>query len=331
MSQNDLGAAVVPAGGNGTETERLLLNERKYQHVNCQNPGKVCDGLWYLGRPESGVYLVEGRNGAVIISGGMSYLVPTLLHQFDEFALDEGRIKAVIILHAHFDHIGIVPFFRRRNPGLKIYASARALQILDESRNIDTINEFSRRTTQRMKIHVPYAADQLEWPVGLSGDVLSEGDIIDLGDREIQIYETPGHSSCSISAYVPQIKALFPSDGGGIPYKGTIIASANSNFSLYLESLKKLETLQVDYLCADHFGYIYGDEAKTYISSSIDSAVKERARMEDIYRRTLDVKAAARELATSFIEANPDYFLTLEIYEGVCRQMMRHIAKTMSQ
>jgi len=275
--------------------------------------------------------MLEGRDGSVIISGGMSYLVPDLLHQFDEFGLREDRIQGIIILHAHFDHIGIVPFFRRRNPGLKIYASTRAWQILSVPKNIDTINQFSGRLTERMNIHVPYSAHQLDWPVGLSGEVISEGDVIDLGNKEIQIFETPGHSSCSISAYVPQIRALFPSDGGGIPYKGTILASANSNFTLYLESLKKMEMLPIDYFCADHFGYICGNEAKSYISSSIDLAIKERARLEDIYRRSLDIDLAAREMASSFIKENPDYFLTLDIYEGVCRQMMRHIAKTMGQ
>lgn len=299
--------------------------------MNCQNPGKVCDGLWYLGRPESGVYLLEGRNGSIIISGGMSYLVADLLRQFDEFGLKENRIRGVVILHAHFDHIGIVPFFRRRNPDIKIYASARGWEILSEPKHIDTINQFSHRLTERMKVDVPYTREELDWPAGLSGDRISEGDVIDLGSRQIQIFETPGHSSCSISAYVPQIKALFPSDGGGIPYKGTILASANSNFTLYLESLKRLETLEIDYLCADHFGYVYGNEANTYISSSIDSAMKERARLEDIYRRSFDIDAAAREMASSFIRENPDYFLTLDIYEGVCRQMMRHIAKTMSR
>ncbi len=276
------------------------------------------------------MYLLEGRDESVIISGGMSYLVTDILNQFDEFGLKEDRIQGIVILHAHFDHIGIVPFFYRRNPDIKIYASARAWQILGESKHIDTINQFSRLLTERMKIHVPYAADQLDWPVGLSGDIISDGDVIDLGNREIQVFETPGHSSCSISAYVPQIKALFPSDGGGIPYKGTILASANSNFALYLESLKKLEMLQIDYFCADHFGYVCGNEAKSYISSSIDSAMKERARLEEIYRRSFDINAAAREMASSFLNENPDYFLTLDIYEGVCRQMMKHIAKTMS-
>ena len=299
--------------------------------VNSQKPGKVCDGLWYLGRPESGVYLLEGRNGSIIISGGMSYLASDLLRQFDEFGLKEDRIRGMVILHAHFDHIGIVPFFRRRNPDIRVYASARGWEILSEPKHIDTINHFSHRLTERMKMDVPYTPEELDWPVGLSGDRIFEGDVIDLGDRQIKIFETPGHSSCSISAYVPRIKALFPSDGGGIPYKGTILAAANSNFTLYLESLRKLETLQIDYLCADHFGYVSGDEATTYISSSIESAIKERARLEEIYRRSLDIDVAAREAASSFIRENPDYFLTPDIYEGVCRQMMRHIAKTVSR
>ena len=71
------------------------------------------------GRPESGVYLLEGRNRSTIISGGMSYLVPDLLHQFDEFGLREDRIQGIIILHAHFDHIGMCRFFVDGTQGSK--------------------------------------------------------------------------------------------------------------------------------------------------------------------------------------------------------------------
>ncbi len=166
------------------------------------------------------MYLLEGRDGSIIISGGMSYLVPDLLHQFDEFGLREDRIQGIVILHAHFDHIGIVPFFHRRNPGLKIYASARAWEILSEPKHIDTINKFSHQLTERMRIQVPYTTDELDWPVGLSGAIVSEVDAIDLGNREIRIFETPGHSSCSISAYVPQIRRFSPRMAGESPTRG---------------------------------------------------------------------------------------------------------------
>ena len=59
--------------------------------------------------------------------------------------------------------------------------------------------------------------------VGTILESVSEGTTINLGNIDVQIMETPGHSSCSITAYVPQLLALFPSDGGGIPYKETVI------------------------------------------------------------------------------------------------------------
>ena len=40
--------------------------------MHIRNPGKVRDGLWYLGHEESGVYLLEGRDESMVISGGMS-------------------------------------------------------------------------------------------------------------------------------------------------------------------------------------------------------------------------------------------------------------------
>jgi len=145
----------------------------------------------------------------------------------------------------------------------------------------------------------------------------------------VHIFETPGHSSCSISAYVPRIKALFPSDGGGIPYKQTIISSGNSNYTKYEQSLEKLKDLEVAYLCADHFGYVKGEEARRFISSAIECAKKHRAKIEKIYARTRVEEAAAKELVNAFYAENSDYLLSPDIYEGVYRQMVRHIARAM--
>ena len=119
---------------------------------------------------------------------------------------------------------------------------------------------------------------------------MCEGDTIKVGAMEAQIFETPGHSSCSLSAYVPQLRALFPSDGGGIPYKDKIVPAANSNYTLYKESLQKLKTLQVEYMCADHFGYVYGDEARDYMARSLEAAEEEYA----LYERSIAGQETSR-------------------------------------
>ncbi len=270
--------------------------------MQSQTPGKICDGLWYLGFLETGVYLLESRDEYMIISGGMSYILPTVTMQLKEFGLREDRIKSVLILHAHFDHIGIVPYFHRTRPGIKVYGSQRAFEILANPRSIDTINNFSRDVAAKMGMHDVCANYQLDWEVGLEGETVCENDIIKVGELEVQIIETPGHSSCSISAYVPQLRALFPSDGGGIPYKNKIVPAANSNYTLYMESLKKLKELQVEYMCADHFGYVYGDEARDFMARSLESAVEEYAMYEKVYRRTRDIEVAAREVATTWLD-----------------------------
>lgn len=296
-----------------------------------QKTGKIRDQLWYLGRKESGLYLVEGRKESMIMSGGMSYLVPDLLQQFETLGIDEARITKLLILHAHFDHIGVVPFLKRRHPALKVYASARGCEILQNKKAIHTINEFSRNVAKRMEREEVYSKYDLDWRDDVTGTAVSEGDRIDLGDLHVEIFETPGHSSCSISAYVPRLKALFASDGGGVPHEKRIVASGNSNFTEFQRSLEKLKDLDVEYICADHYGYVSGEEAAHFIRDVVQVAKQTRASMEEAYRKTGDIEATAKILTDAFYKEIPDWIVSPEIIEGVQRQMVRHVVNSLEK
>ncbi len=291
--------------------------------------GRIGDRLWYLGRKESGVYLLEGDACTLIVSGGMSYLAPVVRDQLNAFGIDEKRIQKLLILHSHFDHVGLVPFFRRRYPDLQVYASVRAWQILQMPKGIETINASGRLIAERMGLTGGLEGYDLEWREDVAGRVVSEGATIELGGLTVQILETPGHSSCSISAYVPEIRTLFPSDGGGIPYGETILPSGNSNYTKYQESLERLQAFKVDRLCADHYGYVTGRDAETYLGRSREAAREYRAMVESIYRRTGSVDATVEELVKERFACCPDFIIGPEIYAGVCRQTVRHIAGAM--
>ncbi len=295
------------------------------------NPGRIAERLWYLGREESGIYLLEGDACSLIIGGGMSYLAPVVLDQLDTFGIDEKRIQKLLILHSHFDHVGLVPFFRRRYQDLQVYASARAWQILRMPKGIETINTFGRLVAERKGVTEWLGGYDLEWRDDVVGEAVSEGETIDLGGLIVQIMETPGHSSCSISAYVPEIQALFPSDGGGIPHGETILPSGNSNFTQYQQSLERLQPLKVDILCADHYGYVKGREAETYLLRSSDAARNYRSMVEAIYRRTGSIDDTVEELVKERLNRIPDFIIGPDIYTGVCRQTVRHIAGAMGE
>jgi glyoxylase-like metal-dependent hydrolase (beta-lactamase superfamily II) len=161
--------------------------------MQSQKPGRICEGLWYLGLPETGVYLLESQDEYMIVSGGMSYIVPTVMRQLKEFGLREDRIKKALILHAHFDHIGIVPYLRRTDPEINVYASERAFEILANPRAIDTINDFAREVAARMGMDDVYADYALDWTLGLEGEKVSEGDTIKVGAMEVRSLEFKLH------------------------------------------------------------------------------------------------------------------------------------------
>ena len=299
--------------------------------MRSRRAGKIHKNLWYLGREESGIYLLEGKASSLIISGGMSYLAPVIHKQILDFGIDETRLGKLLILHAHFDHVGLVPFFKRRYPELELYASARAWEILQMTKGIETINTFSHLVAERLGHAEHLKGMDLQWRDGISGVEVSEGSTIDLGGTIVEILETPGHSSCSVSAYVPEIRALFPSDGGGIPYGETIIPSGNSNFTRYQQSLAKLSNLAVDILCADHYGYVMGQEAECYIARSIDCAAETRSVIEELFRRTGSLDATVNALVDDTYARNPDYFLAPEITAGIYRQTVRHIARELEE
>jgi hypothetical protein len=48
--------------------------------------------------------------------------------------------------------------------------------------------------------------------------------------------------------------------------------------------------------------------------------------MEEAYRSARDIDVVARDLAASFFNENPSYFLSPEISLDVFRQTVRHIA-----
>jgi glyoxylase-like metal-dependent hydrolase (beta-lactamase superfamily II) len=296
-----------------------------------RNAGKVCDRLWYLGRIESGVYLLEGDESSLIISGGMSYLAPVVLDQMRDFKIDEGKIDKLIILHAHFDHVGLVPFFKRRYKELDVFALARGWEILKMDKAVSTINSSSLMVAKRVGAEDLLKGFDLEWRDDVSGSTVSEGSVIDLGGVTARVLETPGHSSCSLSVYCPELKALFPSDGGGIPFEDIIAPAGNSDYTKYQRSLEKLATLQVDIMCADHYGYVTGEEANGYIPSSIEAAKEHRRQIEETYRRTGSIEETVQVSVEEVYRERPSYFLSPEIYTGVYRQTVRHIAAAMDQ
>ncbi|HYA39848.1 MAG TPA: MBL fold metallo-hydrolase [Syntrophobacteraceae bacterium] len=296
--------------------------------MRSRKPGKIDGNLWCLGAEESGVYLLRGKKGAALINGGLSYILPRVLTQMRELELDPGEITKFLILHSHFDHVGIVPYFKRNYPAIEVLASEAALKAFENPKAVELINSYNRFSAGKMSESLE--GFDLEWRSDIQVLPVREGDVIDLGGVSLRIYEMPGHSNCSISAYEPDAGILFASDSVGIPFSDKLLPAMNTNIEQYLNSLQKLRDVKVNVFCADHYGFITGEEAGRVVFDGIKEASTWKTQMYETFRRNAcDIDAASKEITTAFYREMPGYFLEPEILEGVFKQTFRYIARTL--
>lgn len=290
-------------------------------------PGKVTDRIIFLGRNESNVYLLKGDREYVIIGGGMVHIVPDIIEQLKKYNIKEEKIKRIIILHAHFDHCGIVSFFKKRWPWVIITASARAKELLSFPNIVESYEFMNKIVLEK------YGCQEQAKELGFEftgidvEEVIKGGDTLSCDDLSMEVIDTPGHSSCSISVYLSRERAMFASDAGGVAFGDQIFTAANSNFDKYQDSLERLAKYDIDIYLAEHYGVKTGEQARHYIQKAITAAKETRNVLEESLLRTKDIKKSVEEVTDDFMKKAPENFMPRDVIAIVSEQMLKYLSK----
>lgn len=290
-------------------------------------PGRVSDRIIMLGRKESCVYLLQGSQEHILVGGGMIHIAPQVLHQLKDWGIFLQAITRIIILHAHFDHCGIIPYLQKHLPQARVMASTQAQKLLSRPDVLQSIQFMNQVLLDREQMQQKAQELGLEFPGLEVQETLTEGDLIQGDGFELQVLEVPGHSSCSIALYMPQEKALFASDSTGIPFGRDVFTAANSNFDLYQQSLKRMSELDVQIHLAEHFGARTAKDAQEFMQRSLQSAQETRQILEASYQRTQDVQQSTEQITKDLAQKMPQDFLPSEVISMVVEQMLKYIAK----
>jgi len=293
-------------------------------------PGKITDRIWLVGRRESCAYLVGGGNEYALLGGAMAYVVPDVLEQLVAFGVDEKKIRRIVILHCHFDHCGMVPFLKRRWPWATVTASQKSRDLLRKPKVIDSIEMLNQAMIAQNGLDEKGQTLDLRFSGIEVEAVVGDGEILTCSDLSLEIIEVPGHSSCSIAIYIPEEKALFASDAGGIPFGDKIFTAANANFDLYQQSLEKMAAKDVAIHLAEHYGAHSGTQGQRFLGRAIAAAAETRQALEAVYGETLDVAKTTVVITERIMADAPKGFLPREVVAIVAGQMVNFIAKSKS-
>jgi len=290
-------------------------------------PGPITDRICLLGRQDCCVYLLKGDHDYSIIGGGSIHIIPDMMDQINQFQIDVKKIQRIIILHTHFDHCSIVPYVKKQWPWMQVITSERGESLLSKEHVIQNISFLCQCTLDKYNL-TQKAKDMGISFSGIQVDhVVKDNDTITSSPLTLQSILVPGHSSCSIAVYVPEEKAMFGSDAGGIPVGEQIFTAANSNFDLYEASLYRMSQFDVAIYLAEHYGAVTGTDGQNFLKKSLESAKSTRAIIEEKLNHHQTIQECTKELTTHFLNQFPPNTLPQEIIFMVTEMMVKSLAK----
>jgi glyoxylase-like metal-dependent hydrolase (beta-lactamase superfamily II) len=210
--------------------------------------------------------------------------------------LKEDKIDTVLLTHSHYDHCGACTYLQAIHK-FNIFASKRTKEILQNPKAIEFIDnlnqEFFRILGLDSTIHVTMPENIV---------AINEGDRIPVSQSQwLQVYETPGHSRCSLSFLLQPENILFPGDAAGIIEKdGTIKPLFLSSYTQYIESIKKLRTLDAEILALPHNQIIKGSKnIWKFFSHSLLGTQKIKNKIFQELQISTDFNAIAEKLSVN--------------------------------
>lgn len=222
----------------GVEAIRIDLPFR-LNHVNC--------------------FLAENEHGWTIIDAGLNN---DNTRELWERELQDKNITDILVTHYHPDHFGYSGGLQE-----KTGAKVRMTRIDAEAGMTSWADPFLNGISENYRTSGIPAGQAIQMAKNTEGfkplvsplpkieQYLTEGDVVQIGRYEYQVISTPGHSDGMICFYNKEHKTLFSADH--------VLPKITPNISYwfhgekdplasYLESLKKVRKLDVEFVIPSH-------------------------------------------------------------------------------
>ncbi|NLK72818.1 MAG: MBL fold metallo-hydrolase [Clostridiales bacterium] len=202
------------------------------------------------------IILSEDRNLVIDTGFNLPECRESLFGALNDLSVDLSKTD-LFITHLHGDHCGLVKSFADK--GVQAYTSETDGKLINMMRS----TEYKKVLDTYINLYDLYRDSAiLQDPPGfkfaekvqIDFKFLKEGDIISVGDYNLEVIETPGHTPGHIGLYDRKHKLFFCGDH--------ILDSISPNIafwgfeqdilSVYMDSLRKVYAYEIDYLFTAH-------------------------------------------------------------------------------
>jgi glyoxylase-like metal-dependent hydrolase (beta-lactamase superfamily II) len=205
-------------------------------------------------------YLVEAADGLTIVDAGVPRSWDSLLRVLGEIGRDAAEIRALVLTHAHFDHVGFAER-ARTELGIPVYVHENDVPLARKPLQYTHERARSRYllTKPRGLPHVlGFLAARAFWPPPLhEARPFSSGELDVPGSP--RVIPTPGHTVGHCALHFPDRDAVIVGDAIVMldPYTGAkgpriVAGAATADSEWALRSLDALEAVEASTVLTGH-------------------------------------------------------------------------------
>ncbi len=215
-------------------------------------PAKIYGNLYFIGIRAVCTHLIDTGDGLIIIDPGYSESLYMIINNIWELGFKPTDIKYIVISHAHHDHFDSVKALVAMS-GAKTFIGKDDLPLLSGKLYRPSTNSF-----------VPDV-------------LLSDGDVISLGNTNIKCISTPGHTDGTMSFF-------FDVTDGTNTYRAGMFGGAGTNTlkkdfleknnlpfenrQKFIDSINKIKDEKVELFLGNHLENNRTEEKLAMLESS---------------------------------------------------------------
>ncbi|HKP90289.1 MAG TPA: MBL fold metallo-hydrolase, partial [Thermoleophilaceae bacterium] len=206
-------------------------------------------------------YLVEDGGRVTIVDAGFPRSWATLQQALRAIGRSPGDVEALVLTHAHFDHIGFAAR-ARKELGIPVLAHERETSLLEHPRRYEHEEPIlpyvlRERFFRRVLAAMTAKGALLGRPVS-GATTYADGDELDVPGRPRVVF-TPGHTFGHASIHLPDRDALIAGDAIVTldPYTGrtgprVVARAATADSAMGIRSLDAIEATAAQTLLGGH-------------------------------------------------------------------------------
>jgi glyoxylase-like metal-dependent hydrolase (beta-lactamase superfamily II) len=216
-------------------------------------------------------FLIIGSRRAVLLDTGMGIKdISRVVKQLTDLEV------IVVNSHTHFDHVGDNHRFEATyvfddKLAIKWLLEGQPNEFLKHDAALDMFtNGYPQGFSPETYTIPPLGEDQIH--------LLHHGDVIDLGDRKLEVLHTPGHSNDSIMLLDRANRSLFTGDTF---YSSWLFAFFDEEFGdsdpeVYEETMRKIAQLEpdIDFLYCSHLKSLVTPKILPVVAEAFESVNK---------------------------------------------------------